>query len=131
MVNAPRRLRAENADDAPEPQAQRHTQNQNQLQAQTLTPTWRRAVPALLLSSGLVLSACSAGVDNDDGSEAASEPAIDTYVALGDSYAAMASRAGADDSGDLAADFCRRSPDNYPAVLGDLLAANTVIDRSC
>lgn len=139
MVNAPRRLCAENADDAPEPQAQRHTQNQNQLQAQTLTPTWRRAVPALLLSSGLVLSACSAGVDNDDGSEAASEPgtepatepAIDTYVALGDSYAAMASRAGADDSGDLAADFCRRSPDNYPAVLGDLLAANTVIDRSC
>lgn len=143
MVNAPRRLRAKNADDVPAPQAQRHTQNQNQLQAQTLTQLqaqtltrtltrkWRRAVPALLLSSGLVLSACSAGVDNDDDSEAASEPAIDTYVALGDSYAAMASRAGADDSGDLAADFCRRSPDNYPAVLGDLLAANTVIDRSC
>ncbi|WP_049168576.1 SGNH/GDSL hydrolase family protein [Corynebacterium propinquum] len=143
MVNAPRRLRAKNADDVPAPQAQRHTQNQNQLQTQTLTQlqaqtltrtltrTWRRAVPAFLLSSGLVLSACSAGVDNDDDSEAASEPAIDTYVALGDSYAAMASRAGADDSGDLAADFCRRSPDNYPAVLGDLLAANTVIDRSC
>ena len=147
MVNALRRLRAKNADDAPETQAQTLTQNQNQvqtqtlnqLQTQTLIRTWRRAVPALLLSSGLVLSACSAGVDNDDGSEAASEPgtepatepAIDTYVALGDSYAAMASRAGADDSGDLAADFCRRSPDNYPAVLGDLLAANTVIDRSC
>ena len=80
MVNAPRRLRAENADDAPEPQAQRHTQNQNQLQAQTLTPTWRRAVPALVLSSGLVLSACSAGVDNDDGSEAASEPATDPAI---------------------------------------------------
>ena len=119
MANVPRRSGDKNTDDASQIQAQNHTRIR--------TPIWYRAVPALLLSSGLVLSACSTGVHNDDGAE----PVIDTYVALGDSYAAMASRAGADDPGDVVADFCRRSPDNYPVVLGDLLSANTVIDRSC
>lgn len=119
MANVPRRSSSKNTDDAPQIQAQN--------QARRRTPTWYRAVPALLLCGGLVLSACSTGVPNDDGSE----PVINTYVALGDSYAAMASRAGANDPDDVAADFCRRSPDNYPAVLGDLLSANTVIDRSC
>lgn len=119
MANVPRRSSSKNTDDA----SQIQTQNHPQLR----TPTWYRAAPALLLSSGLVLSACSIGAHNDDGAE----PVIDTYVALGDSYAAMASRDGADDPGDVVADFCRRSPDNYPVVLGDLLSANTVIDRSC
>ncbi|MEY8210149.1 SGNH/GDSL hydrolase family protein [Corynebacterium sp. MNWGS58] len=61
--------------------------------------------------------------------------AITTYVALGDSFASMGSRedggAGDDDARGAEAAFCRRSQDNYPRALSELLNVESVVDRSC
>lgn len=92
-----------------------------------------------LMVSALALTACS--ITSSESQPPAHEQTnpvehlgangIGTYVALGDSFASMASRAGAQRPDDPVADFCRRSPDNYPAIVAELLGTDTAIDRSC
>lgn len=58
---------------------------------------------------------------------AAQESRFDHYLALGDSYASMASM----NQGFHGIRFCLRSPDNYPAAVARELAVTDFTDASC
>lgn len=72
--------------------------------------------PALLLAAGLVLGACTTAPEDPDNTapqSLAATPEPTTYVALGDSYAAL----GSVDASTTGPEICQRSADNYPALL--------------
>lgn len=81
---------------------------------------------AVFIAAGLVLSGCAESSDSVAvETSAVHEPPL-SYVALGDSYASMASQGDMDPT----VPFCMRSADNYPAQLAKLLGT-TVTDVSC
>jgi lysophospholipase L1-like esterase len=79
---------------------------------------------AAALAGALALGACSSGAVEDLTDD--SPPAIDTYVALGDSFTAGPLIPETD-----IADGCFRSSGNYPALVAERLDIDELVDVSC